>query len=164
MLQALPSVIQKFPKALVLLVGETYASEAVYARQLRQTIGAMGLEKHVRFWGFERDIAKIHAMSDTLILCTENEPFGRSILEALAMGVPVVLPNRGGFTEIIRHGANGLLYDASDARSLSGALMNILFDANLRAKLAAAGRETIQSLDIATHVREVSQIYEDLLK
>jgi glycosyltransferase involved in cell wall biosynthesis len=93
-----------------------------------------------------------------------NEPFGHSILEALAMKVPVVAPNRGGHTEILRHYKNGVLFDWRSVESLSTELIRLLSNPAIAAGLAQEGRKTIEALDISTHAAKVAALYDDLLK
>jgi len=163
LLEALPEVLQKFPKALALLVGEYYPLEASYYDRVQKTVDRLGLRDHVRFWGFEKEIAKIHALSDTLVNCTLDEPFGRSILEALSMGVPVVAPDRGGHIEMLRHNENALLFDAYHPHSLSVELIRLYSNPDLAERLAKNGLKTIQKFDITSHVQQVSALYETLL-
>ncbi len=163
LLQAFPGVLKKVPNVLVILVGECYAQDAVYGARLRAIVAELGLAKHVRFWGFEKEIVRIHAMSDAAVLCTDNEPFGRAVQEAIAMGVPVVLPNSGGYLEIIRDGENGLIYNAADPRSLSETLNKLFTQPYLAKAISNNGLKTAQELSIASHVVKVTAIYESLL-
>jgi len=101
-------------------------------------------------------------MADAVVLCTDNEPFGRSMIEALAMGVPVVLPGRGGHLEVIRHGENGLL----TMRGQRGAGEGIDPPFLGARPGGTAGHErppNRRQLDIQTHVQKVCQIYSELL-
>jgi len=162
-LAAWPAVIKRFPDSVALLVGETYPKDVPYAGRLRATVTEEGLDKKVRFWGFEPEIGRIHGMADAVVLCTDNEPFGRSMIEALAMGVPVVLPGRGGHLEVIRHGENGLLYNAGDSAALAKELIRLFSEPGLAERLATNGLQTARQLDIQTHVQKVCQIYSELL-
>jgi glycosyltransferase involved in cell wall biosynthesis len=163
LLDALPKVLEKFPDTLVLIVGEAYAAQAKYLEELKEKIAKMELQDHVRFWGFEKDIGKVHALSDVLVYCTLNEPFGRSILEAQALGTPVVVPDRGGPPEIIQHNENGLLYDARSPDHLAVELIRLFGSPDLPKRLIAAGFKTVQAFDIKMHVQNIIDIYDKLI-
>lgn len=163
LLEALPQVIRKFPNCLALIVGECYSGQGAYYERLQETVKNLDLQDHVRFWGFEKNIEKIYAMSDVLVNCTLNEPFGRSILEALSMGLPVVVPNQGGHLEILRHYDNSILFEAKNPSSLATELIRLKSNPEIAEKIAKCGLKTMQNLDMNTHVRKVSQIYDQLL-
>lgn len=163
LLEALPKVREKYPNVWALFVGEYSPSEAAYYERIQKAVDDLGLRNHVRFWGFEKDIAKVHALSDVLVNCTRDEPFGRSILEALSMGVPVVAPNRGGHIEMLRHGENALLFDADHPPSLATELIRLLGSPRMSKQLALNGLKTVQNFDINTHIRQISALYEALL-
>jgi glycosyltransferase involved in cell wall biosynthesis len=163
-LRAMPELIKSCPEALVLLVGESYGDQQGYRHRLEQTIRDGRLGKHVRFWGFEKVIGRVYAMADALLVANEAEPFGRSILEALAAGVPVVAPDTGGHVEILQHDANALLYPARQHLGIVDALLKLVRDSALAKRLADEGRKTAGSLTIEEHVRKVCEVYEGLLK
>lgn len=74
-----------------------------------------------------------------------GEAFGMFILEALARGVPAVLPAAGGFVEVAEATGGVLLYDPADPGALAMALERVLADAALRRRLAEAGRASVRS-------------------
>ena len=67
-------------------------------------------------------------MSDISLFCSENEAFGRVVVESMSFGCPVVAANRGGVLEIIDDGYNGLLYNCGDFLDLSEKIKNLLSD------------------------------------
>jgi len=85
-----------------LIVGGEDPKRRQYAAELRQQIHGEGLADDITFTGARRDIRDIYAVSDLVLsLSTKPESFGRTTLEALAMGVPVVGYNHGGVGEIL---------------------------------------------------------------
>lgn len=85
-----------------LIVGGEDPKRRQYAAELRQQIHAQGLADDITFTGARRDIRDIYAVSDLVLsLSTKPESFGRTTLEALAMGVPVVGYDHGGVGEIL---------------------------------------------------------------
>lgn len=99
----------------------------------------LGLDSQVTLLGEQRDMARLLAGADLLAQAnTEPEPFGVIFAEALLAGVPVVTTNMGGAAEIVGSTC-GRLVPPRDLTALSGALENLISDAALRARLAAAG-------------------------
>ena len=75
---------------------------------------------------------------------TWTEPFGRVIMEAMACGVPAVAHNRGGYTEVIKHGENGFLFETQqEAYDL---IMKLQGDTNLRGKIGLAARQKMMTI------------------
>ena len=71
----------------------------------------------------------------------DSEPFGLSVVEAMALGKPVVASDSGGPLEIIEDGASGLLFRTGDARDLAARLCRVLGDSAEAARLGACARE-----------------------
>jgi len=114
-------------------------------------LAGAGLAHRVRHWGSPDFAAKIDFLGSIDVMClpTEHEePKGLSVLEAMAAGVPVVLPAKGAFPELIERSGGGILVDSVDPILLADGLQRLLADDDLRSGLAAAGRRWV--LDNAT--------------
>jgi glycosyltransferase involved in cell wall biosynthesis len=79
----------------------------------------------MHFHGFVTDVVQQLAGHDLLLHTAPREPFGLVILEAMAAGLPALVPDRGGPASVVEPGAGGWLYRADDARSLADALLQI---------------------------------------
>ncbi|MGH9343917.1 MAG: glycosyltransferase family 4 protein [Terriglobia bacterium] len=163
LLTALPSVLGAFPEIKVQLVGDVFPDELSYYAELQQQIVRLGLEGHVDFLGFQPDVRPIYEKSDVLVLCTDIEPLGTVVLEGMAVGIPIVAPNRGGPAELMTNGREGLLYKPGDALDLSRAILTLLKSETLRTQMGSAGRRRAQQFDIARHVYAVTDLYRDVL-
>ncbi len=85
-----------------LIVGGEEPGRAAYARALRQRVVDLGLEDRVSFLGQRGDVREIYAASDLVLsLSRRPESFGRTVLEALSLGVPVVGYAEGGVGEVL---------------------------------------------------------------
>ncbi|MGH9661765.1 MAG: glycosyltransferase, partial [Bryobacteraceae bacterium] len=96
--------------------------------------------------------------------CSEQEAFGRTIIESMAAGVPVVAAGRTGSKEAVTHGVDGLLYDPAVDGDLVEKLCAVEADAALRERLIAGGRARAREFSVAAHVRRVEEVYEALVR
>ena len=98
---------------------------------------------HVHFARSEEDVATILADSEVLVLASLLEGLPVVLMEAMSFGLPVVAPNVAGIPELVGHEREGLLFRASDWADLSAQLRRVVTDAELRARLGAAGRTRV---------------------
>ena len=83
------------------------------------------------------------------------------LAEAMAMGVPVAATTVSGIPELVQSGINGLLVEPGDPRALADAMLKLLGDSELRAKLIPAGRETVARIfDNRPLIKELARVYE----
>lgn len=94
---------QQIPDVQALIVGGADSRREDYAMELRQLVQARGLGDHITFVGHRRDVREIYAVSNVLVSLTSHPPegFGRTTVEALNMGTPVVGYDHGGTGEIL---------------------------------------------------------------
>jgi glycosyltransferase involved in cell wall biosynthesis len=149
LLRAAPRVLAEFPQARLFLIGgpiyDTVA-ERGYASELHRAVRERGLARNVVFTGFQADMAPWYRAVDVVVNASVRpEPFGRTLLEAMACGRAVVGPNAGGVPEFVRPGHTGLLYEMEDAEGLAHALAVVLRSRSLRERLGAAGRRAVLS-------------------
>jgi glycosyltransferase involved in cell wall biosynthesis len=121
------------------------AGDGPLRTDLEQLTKRLGIEDVVRFAGFQ----ELEALLELLQRCTlvvlpsRAESFGISILEAMAVGKPVVATRVGGIPEIVTEGETGLLVPPEDEEALCAAMHGLLRDRGLRAKLAQTGRACV---------------------
>lgn len=85
-----------------LVVGGAHAGKQRYLEEMRSLAGALGISEHITFTGQRADLREIIAVSDLVLsLSTQPESFGRTVLEALSLGIPVAGYNHGGVGEIL---------------------------------------------------------------
>jgi glycosyltransferase involved in cell wall biosynthesis len=129
--------------------GAIYETEghAGYAESLRQRAAELGLAERVSFLGARDDIPDVLAALDVVVHCpTAPEPFGRVVAEAMAIARPVVAAACGGIPEIVRDGEEGYLVAPRDLPAFTAAIVRLLGDRELRARLGAAGRRRAEAL------------------
>ncbi len=107
------------------------------------------------------DIAPWYRAADLLVLASENESFGRVVVEAMASGVPVLAANTGGIPEIISHGVNGMLFSRGDVRMLTEAARRLLSDSVERDRIIEGGRHRSRAFSLERHVQKMAFLFEE---
>ncbi|HEX9802566.1 MAG TPA: glycosyltransferase family 4 protein [Gammaproteobacteria bacterium] len=154
MLEALASARAAGETIHALLVG--HEMEPGYRAKLQQKAEELGIAERVVFQGFVENPQRWMQLCDVLALTTIEETFGLVLVEAMRAGVAVLGSDRGGVPEIIRHGANGLLFRSGDAADLYAQLGRYYREPELRARLAAAGKaDADQRFNEQTHFVEL---------
>jgi UDP-glucose:(heptosyl)LPS alpha-1,3-glucosyltransferase len=134
LIEAAAALVPEFPTLRVLVAGRDDPSE------LQALARRRGIEDHVQFVGRVPDVQEFLASGDLFALPTKYEGFGLTILEAMAVGLPVVV-TRTGLGELLSHGTDGLvLQDADDVRELATHLHALLASVDLRQTLGRAAR------------------------
>jgi glycosyltransferase involved in cell wall biosynthesis len=87
------------------------------------------------------DLSEAYASGDVFAFPSDTETFGNVVMEALASGLPVVAPDKGGVTDSVLPGQNGFLFEPGNPRDLAGSLMALLQDEGLRVSLSQRARE-----------------------
>lgn len=107
---------------------------------LRRRVRAMGLEDSIQCLGHEHDVASAMAACSVVVhASTRPEPFGRVLLEAMALGRPVIATDAGGPSEVVDPERDGLLAPPNDVPALAAAMARLLADPALRHSLGQAG-------------------------
>ncbi len=163
-LRALRHVADAMPEVLGVVAGapETYSLD--FEPALHALADELRLGDTVRFTGPVADPTVALAAADVLAHTSVlPEPFGLVMLEAMAVGRPVVTPAAGGGLEIVAHGETGLHYMPGDEKALAQVLLELLRDPALAGRMGAAGRERVAAcFTLDQFVRDVSAFYGDL--
>jgi glycosyltransferase involved in cell wall biosynthesis len=164
LLQAFAQAAPQLPDALLLLVGPPDRLDPAYAESLQRLAQELGLGQRVRFLGSCSDVPDILRASDVFVLSSDYEGNPLSVLEAMAAGLPVVSTAVGGVPELVQHGATGLLVPAGDARALAEAITQLGRDADQRAAMGHAARQTaLERFDVRAMSRAYAALYQQLL-
>lgn len=112
------------PQVKLLIVGGV--RKAGYQRKIQSFILFNHLERHVVATGYRTDIYDILSMIDLLVVASTIESFGRVALEAMAVKTPVLAVRKGGISEVISTGENGLLVESRDPEILAQGVRSVL--------------------------------------
>lgn len=110
----------------VLLAGRGPLHESI-----KEKIQELGLEKHVKCLGFRNDINKILSITDIGMLISLREGLPKSVMEMMAMKIPVLLTNIRGNRDLVKHNENGILVDIKSPNQIAEGWHKILTDSIL---------------------------------
>jgi glycosyltransferase involved in cell wall biosynthesis len=137
-----------------------------YTRELEQLAGSLGIADRVRIIGQVEDMPAALMLSDVVVhASTEPEAFGRVVIEAQAMGRPVIASNLGGPAETVEDGVTGWLTEPGDVDGLARALEEALsMDAETRSALGDRARASVLNDYSLRAMREATlAVYEAIL-
>ena len=123
----------------VLLIGADSGLKVTLQEQAR----VARVEQHLRWLDRQDDPQQFLALADIALSTSREEGFSNAILEAMAIGLPLVATAVGGNAEAVVDGQTGLVVPARNATSLADALVRLATDASLRKKMGAAGRQRV---------------------
>lgn len=113
--------------------------------RLMEEAERLGIRDKVIFTGVRKDVERIYSAMDIFVLAsTCEEAFGIVLIEAMAMGKPVIGTMVGGIPDIIKDDINGLLVPPGDDRILSRAILKYIDDPEFAARTASEGRRTVE--------------------
>jgi glycosyltransferase involved in cell wall biosynthesis len=125
----------------------------------------LGIERHVRFLGWRRDLSTIYAASDLLLLTSRNEGTPVALIESLASGVPGISTDVGGVRDVLTSDAVGLVAADGDASALADHVSTLLGDSERRRRMGADGRAQVAArYGINRLVTDVEALYRELLQ
>jgi glycosyltransferase involved in cell wall biosynthesis len=131
--------------------------------EIQTLAGQLELRNHFVFAGFREDIGNFLKSFDIFVLASKLEGLGTSILDAHAVGLPVVASDTGGIGEVVLHNQNGLLVPPQDEKALSEALLYLIENTFLREKMGREARETVKRFDIKMSIRKNMELYSCLM-
>ncbi|MCZ6801039.1 MAG: glycosyltransferase family 4 protein [Nitrospirae bacterium] len=156
-------LVEKGVRAEFWIVGEDIMNKG-YDQHLQHLATTLNLDKSVHFLGFRDDIPHILSQIDILVSSSSEEPFGRSICEAMACELPVVATAVGGVVEVIDNNKTGILVPGQSPSSLADAVESLIKDGGLRKTMGQAGRQRVKDLfSNEAHAKEMKEIYRKLL-
>jgi glycosyltransferase involved in cell wall biosynthesis len=159
LVDAMPALLAAVPGALALIVGDGPEETALAARAADLGVGA-----RVRLPGPSGDVAAVLAAADVLAAPSRNEGMGRSLVEAMALGLPVVGAAVGGIPSVVGDDEAGRLVPPDDAPALAAALVELGRDARVRAKLAVVARERAETFSTAVADARLLEVYAALVR
>ncbi|HEX3247288.1 MAG TPA: glycosyltransferase, partial [Chloroflexota bacterium] len=160
LLDAIQEVARSIPSVHLLVIGHeddlTMAELQGYADQLR-------IKDNVSFLGFRADIAELIEDADLFVLPSLWEGFGLVLIEAMALGLPVVASSVGPIPEIVLDGQSGRLVPPGNAPALADAIRGLLESPDTAFAMGHAGRERVKAaFGVQKMVGAIERVYAEL--
>jgi phosphatidyl-myo-inositol alpha-mannosyltransferase len=155
LIEALPGLVERFPRIQLLVVGRGDEDE------LRGKAGE--LASHLRFLGQVDDAAKASALRSADVYCAPNtggESFGIVLVEAMAAGIPVVASDLHAFRRVLLDGEAGRLVPVEDGAGLAEALVAVLENDVMAERYIAAGANAVRRYDWSVVANQIMRVYE----
>jgi len=159
-IRALPRIVKANPKAHLVIIGNGPEQAG-----LKQLAAQLGLSRHVVFAGFRQDIADCMRAIDCFVSASMSEGLGLNVLEAMASGLPAVVTGVGGILDFTRHEVNGLIIEPRSSDELADAIIRLMGDPVLAARLGRTAREHVERhFSLAGMGRCTVSVYRKLLE
>ena len=165
LLRSVDRVASRLPDVEYVIAGARHNS--IDDRMLNGALGTNGTRKHVRMVGHVpwQNLADLYRRASVFVMPSYYETFGISVIEAMAFGLPVVATNAGGLPEVVEDGVTGILVPPGDSEALGEALLRLLLDPDLRARMGEAGRERVRSeYTVDRIVLQTLDVYQSIIR
>jgi glycosyltransferase involved in cell wall biosynthesis len=163
-LEAFARLAEQLPKLHLMFVGDSHKGQEEFADKLRLRAMQAPWGNRVHFFPFTEQVMPFYEASDINLLISRDEGFGRTIIEAGALGIPSIGARVGGISEIIVDGTTGRLVPAEDPAALTQAIAQLVQDEVLRRQWGDnAFKRTAQLFSIRAHTAQIMDLYDDLV-
>ena len=160
LLRAVPLVLPHVPDFRLRIVGD-----GPERAKLETLIDELNLRPHVELLGERHDVPALLAESGFFVSSSLNEGISLTLLEAMAVGLPVVTTAVGGNPEVVLDGHTGRLAPAGDPAALARAIVDLCAERDLWSAMGMLGRHRVeQNFEIRQMIRSYETLYEELLK
>jgi glycosyltransferase involved in cell wall biosynthesis len=155
LVEAAQLILREVPDARFVILGEGELRE-----QLERQIRDHHLEKHVFLPGFRTDVLGCIKGFDVFAMSSVTEGLGTSLLDAMACSKPIVATSVGGIPEVVVDGEGGLLVAPRNHSAMAGAIVRLLTDQGLRARMGEAGLARVRErFTVERMVSETAAVY-----
>ncbi len=132
--------------------------------KLIELANTLNIHNKVHFTGYRKDVFEIFHLFDIFAMSSKEEGLGTSLLDAMALGLPIVATEGGGIPEIVIHNKGGLLSPIKNPELLAKNLKKLLTNANLRKKYSKFNLEFVKNFDFHQTGKKTLELYQFLLK
>lgn len=158
-LEAASAIAARDPDARFLMIGR----ETELIERLRETGSWKQLGERLEYTGYRSDVPELLGNAGILLAPAEDEGHGRTLIEAMLLGVPVIASNSGGHREIVTDGVTGILVELGDTSAMCDAALDLMTNRIKRQRLVEAARDWAQrNFSAEHHARQIAGIYREL--
>ena len=160
LVEAMRIVVKRAVGIRLILVGD-----GPERQRIELLVKELGLQKNVLMTGFRTDVPELLRCSDILVLCSDNESAGLSLIEAMSSGLPVVGTRVGGIPEIVEDGKTGLLVPPRSPEELADRILKLNSDSELRLKMGLEARRTVlERFAVDKVIPEYEEVYRQVVR
>ena len=160
LLHAVRRLVRQFPRLRCLIIGDGPLAPA-----LREQAAALGIAPHCVFTGPRTDVADLMAVVEVVVLPSRSEGLPFALLEAMALGKPVVATRVGGNGEAVEEGKTGLLTPPEDPEALAAALARLLDDPEEAVRMGQRGNARVRAhFSLSRMIRSLEDLYTSALE
>lgn len=157
-LRAAACIAKHHRNARFILVGD--GDDDGTRRELQRLTEELGISGMTLFLGYQENLLPIYASFDVFMMSSRREGLPNSILEAMAMGLPVVTTDVAGAKELVTDGVTGFVHPQGDVEALARSLLMCINDCNLRLRMGAAGRARVEAeFSFSRRLKKVEDLY-----
>lgn len=129
-------------------------------QKLKKAVNELMLQDKVSFLGFRGDVPELLAASDAFILTSRREGLPKAVLEAMAVGLPIIATDVRGNRDLVKSGENGYLVPLDDAEQTAIAIERLINSGNLRRSMGEKSKELVKQYDLQNIIPQMEEIYD----
>lgn len=166
-IKAASIILKRFRSVQFYVIGQPVENDEKtesFYDEIQRLTKYLGIEDRVTFTGFKEDLFPFIASMDCIVhASTQKEPFGRTIIEAMALNKAVIASNFGGPKEIITHLEDGILIPPANPAILADVMQKMIQDSMLRKRLSEnAAKKVEKHFTIEHMVEKVTDVWQSL--
>jgi len=140
-IKAIAEISRQFHQTELRIVGD-----GKQRQKLEKMCYALRVTRYVKFLGWQDNLKKFYGQTDAFLLTSNSEGWGMAVVEAAAHGLPIIMTDVGLAGEVIKNNESGIVIPVGDQADLEKAMVRLIEDENLRNKLGAGARATVEKL------------------
>jgi len=152
------------PNMHLICLGDEDKLELEWCNYLKKKSNDSPFSDRIHWVGKAEDVRPWYRGGAVLVLGSDNEPFGRVIIEAMACGVPVIAARGGGVSEIIRHKQDGYLVDFENPDMMARAIVKVLKNSELREDMIKSALKRTNVFTLNEHVANMIDVFENVIR
>jgi len=158
LIEAAKKMLAKQPETVFVFLGDGELMD-----ELKMLATNLGIKDKVRFLGWRPDVAEVMSTFDVFVLPSLNEGMGKVLVEAMALGKPIIASNIGGITDLVIHEENGFLVPHADADAIARSIKSLYCHPAKRKEMGGNGKRKALEYNSYSMSEMIDQLYIELL-
>ncbi len=158
LIEAAAKILRKIPEIVFVFLGD-----GELMNELKTQAASAGISNKVTFLGWVPNVAEFMSTFDIFVLPSLNEGMGKVLVEAMAIGKPIIASDVGGISDLVTDGKNGLLVPPMNSDALANGIEALLENSQTRMNMCEEGMKFSQEYDVNSMVSKIDCLYLQLL-